>query len=75
MICSNNKLSDFEEKRISSKGMLLPKVSHQFFFHSKKDVNAFLASFPILYSLKPPENQSFLVFSGGIKWEHWSGMD
>ena len=30
-------------------------------------VNLFLANVPILY---PPEN-GFLVFSEGIKWEHW----
>ena len=28
----------------------------------------FLVSIPILYPLKITENQSFLVFSGDIKW-------
>ena len=31
-------------------------------------------SFPILYSLKAPENLWFLVFSGGIKWKNWLEM-
>ena len=34
----------------------------------KHRVNPFLANVPILYHLK---TKSFLVFSGGIKWEHW----
>ena len=36
--------------------------------------NPFLANVPILYPLKTSENQGFLVFSGGIKWEHWPEM-
>ena len=32
--------------------------------------NPFQANVPILYPLKTPENQRFLVFSGCIKWEH-----
>ena len=34
-------------------------------------INLFLANGPILYPLKTPENLSFLVFSRGVKWEHW----
>ena len=31
----------------------------------------FLASVTILHPSKTPENLDFLVFVGGIKWEHW----
>ena len=34
----------------------------------------FLVYVPILYPLKTSENQRLLVFSGGIKWDHWSEM-
>ena len=37
-------------------------------------LNPFLANVPILYPLKPAKNQRFLVFLGGIKWEHWPKM-
>ena len=39
-------------------------------------VNLFLANVPISYppSLKTSENQRFLLFPGGRKWENWSGM-
>ena len=33
--------------------------------------NLFLANVPILY---PPNTKNFLVFLGGIKWEHWPEM-
>ena len=34
----------------------------------------FLANVPILYLLKTKKTIDFLVFSGGIKWEHWPEM-
>ena len=42
-------------------------------------LNLFLANIYILYPLQTLENQKFsgwgfLVFSGGIKWEHWPEM-
>ena len=37
-------------------------------------VNPFLANVPILQPLKTPKTFGFLVFSGGIKWEHWPEM-
>ena len=37
--------------------------------------NPFLSNVPILYPQKTPEkNKGCLVFSGGIKWEHWPEM-
>ena len=33
-------------------------------------ISPFLANVPISYPLETPENQGFLVFSEGIKWEH-----
>ena len=36
--------------------------------------NPFLANVPILYCLKKPENQSFLVELGGVKLEYWPEM-
>ena len=37
--------------------------------------NPFLSNVPILYPLKTLEKtKGFLVFSGGIKWEHWPEM-
>ena len=35
----------------------------------KTPVIPFLVSIPILYPLKITENQSFLAFSGDIKWK------
>ena len=37
-------------------------------------INPFLTNVPILYPLKTAENFGFLVFSVGIKWEHWPEM-
>ena len=38
-------------------------------------INPFQVNLPNLYPLKAPEgHKGFLVFSGGIKWEYWSGM-
>ena len=33
-------------------------------------ITPFLDNNPILYPLKTPENYDFLVFLGGIEWEH-----
>ena len=38
-------------------------------------IDPFLANVPILYPLKHQKTFGFLVFSGGIKWEHWPEMD
>ena len=50
-------------------------VLHEIFYKNVILLNSFLANFSILYTLKIPENQpKFLVFSGGMKWEHWPEM-
>ena len=36
--------------------------------------NLFQANVPILYLVKTPETKGFLLFSGGIIWEHWPEM-
>ena len=36
--------------------------------------NTFLVYVPILYPLKNQQNKGFLVFLGGIKWEHRPNM-
>ena len=40
----------------------------------RRSINPFLANNLILDPLKTPENFDFMVFSGGIKWEHWPEM-
>ena len=38
-------------------------------------INPFQVNLPNLYPLKAPAgHKGFLVFSGDIKWEYWSGM-
>ena len=38
-------------------------------------MNPYLTNVPILYPLKKKQKtKTFLVFSGGIRWKHWSGM-
>ena len=51
-------------------------TSRDKFITDYPDGNPFLPNAPILYPLKTPENlfSGFLVFSGGIKWEHWPEM-
>ena len=39
------------------------------------EMNPYLTNVPILYPLKKKQKtKAFLVFSGGIRWKHWSGM-
>ena len=40
----------------------------------RRSINPFLANNLILDPQKTPENFDFMVFSGGIKWEHWPEM-
>ena len=52
------------------------KVLVQIFCYIMNSVNhnnlhPFLANVSILYPLKTPESQSFLVFSGFLKWKVW----
>ena len=38
------------------------------------NINPYLAYVSILYPLETPENPSFLMFSGGVKWDHGPEM-
>ena len=38
---------------------------------NQNKLQLFLGNVSILYLLKTPENQRFLVFLVSIKWEHW----
>ena len=59
----------------SFKFSLVNYLSSVKFITSLNILNLFPANVPILYPLKTPENTfGFLVFSGGIKWEHWPEM-
>lgn len=43
--------------------------------HLQQKIDLVLPSVPILSPLKLTENIfGFLIFSGGIKWEHWKEM-
>ena len=37
-------------------------------------INPFRGNVPYIYPLKTSENQRFLIFSGGMKSEHWPEM-
>ena len=49
----------------------IPECTRQGVFWETASRNFFLANVTILYALKTPKNLCFLVFVGGMKWEHW----
>ena len=49
----------------------IPECRRQGVFWETASRNFFLANVTILYPLKTPKNLCFLVFVGGMKWEHW----
>ena len=73
-----NVLSTFNLRPLS-RGIVacwIPESIETMWNNSLKRVDPFLAIIATLYLLKKTRKpRVFLMFSGGIKWEHWSLMD